>query len=464
MLKPAQVILLLVLAQTAAAEDLLEIYHQAMQGDPSLKSAQLTVDIGAAQAGQAFGQMLPQINASANWSENAQAVTQKTSRRVLVSATPPPTPLPTSPPIIKTITSSREVNNQYSGTRYYVSLSQTLVDFAKFWNWRRATRQEDQYAAELIEAQNKLISDVVERYFALLEAEDQLIYTSQEKQAVAKEREQIEKRYAKQLMKITDLYAVEARLDQIVAEEVLAESRLATSRESIRELTGSAPASLAKLTDKVEFQEIDGKIEQWIDMAASQNPALSAKVIAVDAAENNVIAQKSRHLPVVDLQLNYYDTNTGYQSSRTPEVQTQVAAINVNVPIFTGGTTSYQIDEAQQRLELSKNDNEASLRALVKETSDAFTTTNAAVKHVHAAQKALESAMKSCEAMERGLQLGAVTVGDLLQAQKTKFAAQRDLAQAKYSYLKNRIRFLHAIGSVSEQNLTEINDWLEGKH
>ena len=160
------------------------------------------------------------------------------------------------------------------------------------------------------------------------------------------------------------------------------------------------------------------------------------------------------------MQLNFYDTDTGYQSTRTAPIQTQVAAINVNVPIFNGGTTTHQLYEAKHRLEISKSDNEAALRNLLKETSDSFLTTNANARHVKAAVKSVDSAIKSRESMEKGLKYGVVTVSDLLKAQQGEFLALRDLSKAKYSYIKNRIRFLRALGSVNEQNIIEVNDWL----
>ena len=85
-----------------------------------------------------------------------------------------------------------------------MSLTQSVVDFAKFWEWRQAQEVENQYASELIEAQHVLIFNVVERYFAALDAEDQLNLSQQEKQATQNELEQVKKQYAKQLIKITD--------------------------------------------------------------------------------------------------------------------------------------------------------------------------------------------------------------------------------------------------------------------
>ncbi|MGZ5077544.1 MAG: TolC family protein, partial [Methylobacter sp.] len=159
-------------AQTAAAEDLITVYRQALEADPNLKSAEAKVEIGSAQKGQAFGQMLPQVTASGNWSANKQTFRGRT-----VST------------------------NNYNGTRYYVSLSQTLIDFGKFWEWRRASKVEDQYATEAIEANNQLMFNVVDRYFTMLETEDQLNFIKMEKQSTQKQLEQIQKRYAKQLLK-----------------------------------------------------------------------------------------------------------------------------------------------------------------------------------------------------------------------------------------------------------------------
>ena len=425
-------ITLSMLASSVEADDLLTVFRKAVDADPKLRSSQLMAEIGTAQKGQALGQMLPQVMGTANWSANDQNIQY------------------TNAPL----------QSHYKGTRYYVSLNQTLFDFAKYWDWRRASKIEDQYEAESTEAFNTLILDVVDRYFTTLEADDQLIYVHTEKLATEKQLQQIQKRFSKQLTKITDVYEVEARLDQLVADEIRAESELVTAQQSLRELTGETITSLCKIRPSIDYLPLEGDLQQWLDMAQSQNPLLFSKHLAIEAAENNVAVQKSKYLPVVDLQLNFYDTDTGYQSTRTAPIQTQVAAINVNVPIFNGGTTTHQLYEAKHRLEISKSDNEAALRNLLKETSDSFLTTNANARHVKAAVKSVDSAIKSRESMEKGLKYGVVTVSDLLKAQQGEFLALRDLSKAKYSYIKNRIRFLRALGSVNEQNIIEVNDWL----
>lgn len=431
--KRALFFIALLRANAVFSEDLLTVYRQALEADPTLKASALYVEIYNAQKGQALGAMLPQVTANANWSTNNQRVSGSTA----------------------------VATSDYYGTRYYLSANQTLIDFAKFWTWRRAQEVENQYIAENLAAEHTVIRNVVEKYFDVLEAEDLLLFYQNEKVATEKQLEQVQKRYAKQMLKVTDLYEVEARLDLIKASEIEAETLLVKAKASLTELTNTSPSSLFTLREDIEYKPLEGALEDWIAVAKSENPSLVARVRAIEAASDDVVVQKSKNLPVVDLQFNYYDTNTGYQSTRTPETEVQVAAINVTVPIFSGGTAMHQMSESRHRLTLAETENEAKIRALVKETSDAFLSSNASVRRIKASLKAFESAGKSREAREKGFGYGVETVTDVLIAQQGEFKAKRELSQAKYSYIKNRIRFMHAIGLISVENLMEINDWLQ---
>ena len=427
--------LILAQAPNAHSEDLLTIYQQALEADPESKAAALSVEISKAQSGAALGEMLPQINGSANWSGNDN----------------------TNP-------SARPENTTYMGTRYFVALNQTLFDFAKFWNWRRANSVEEQTDAQNTEAQHTLMHKVIEKYFAVLEAEDQLYFYQTEKNAMAKRLEQTQKQFEKQLVKITDVYEVEARLDQLKASEIEAETIVVTAKEALKELTNTPFTNLHKLKEQVDYKPLDGQLEQWIEVAKSENPSLAAQLKAIEAAQDGVAVQKSKFMPVVDLQLNYYDTNTGYQSAqitRSGSIQTQVAAINVSVPIFDGGVSIHRLFESEHRLEMAKNENEAKVRALVKETSDSFLSSNASVRRIAASDKALQSAKKSREAAEMGFKKGVLTITNILNAQQEEFKAKRELSQAKYAYIKNRARFMRSVGMITEQNIVEVNSWLQ---
>lgn len=418
------------ISRICIAEDLLTIYNQALEADPLTRSSEIKIKVGSDQKNQALGEMLPQINGSMNWSANKQTLGGGPS-------------------------------NGFSGNRYTISVNQTLLDFAKFWNWRRAQSVESQYALENVQAQQELMAKVVEKYFDVLEAEDEYELNKSEAELTEQELQQIKKEFEKQLVKITDVYAIEARLDQIKASIIEAEAKIITAKESLKELTNTNFTALAKLRDDVEYKNLEGKLADWLEVAKSENPSLAAQQHAIAAAENDVTTQQSRHLPVVELQLNYFNTNTGFQSAQTNQTDTQVAAINVNVPIFSGGITDSRVQEAKHKLIINKYDTDARLRELIKETTDTFTNTNASVRRIKATQKALESATKSRDAREVGFDYGVETISDVLKAQQDEYVVLRELSKARYGYIKNRMRFMQAIGMISEENLSEVNVWLK---
>jgi outer membrane protein len=57
-------------SEPVAAEGLLQVYQQALQADPKLRTAEYTLEMVSAQSGQALGQLLPQVNGTVNFSKN----------------------------------------------------------------------------------------------------------------------------------------------------------------------------------------------------------------------------------------------------------------------------------------------------------------------------------------------------------------------------------------------------------
>ncbi len=415
---------------SSLAEDLLTIYQQALQADPRIHSSALELQISESREWQTIGEMLPQVTGSANWSANNQRV-------------------------------DGNGTSNFHGTRYTLSLSQSLFDFGKFWSWRRSQKVIGQATAEHKEILNSLMFDVVERYFSVLEAVDQLKLVHQNKEMTQKQLEQVKKRYAKQLLKVTDVYEIEARLDALVADKIEAENILAVAKENLTELTNKAPKALQVLGGQFDFKPIGGEIKDWVAVAKAQNPTIAAQLSSIDVASDDVVVQKSAHLPIIEFQLRYTLADTGFDSATRPETETQVAAININVPLFSSGVVYHRVNEAQHKLTITKHDYEIKTRAVIKETKDAFLTTNSNYRRIQAIEKSLKSAVKSREAIVKGFSYGMETIMDVLDAGQHEYRIRRDLSQAKYNYIVNKLRFFYITGMINEGNLKEVNDWLQ---
>ena len=416
--------------QYAYAEDLISIYTKALQADPTLIASQYKVAMGEAQRGQAGGALLPQISGNINLSMNDRY-------------------------------SSGFGSESYTGERYNVRLTQSVIDLPRYWDWDRSKEVVGQYKAENKDAEDALMLDVVERYFIALEERDNLFLVQQEKETTKTQLKQFKKQYKKQIIKITDVLEIEAKLDSLEADEIEAETKFILAKEKLSELTGEKVEFLDELKADIEFSLIEGDLSQWIDQAKKINPALEATQKSIAAALSDVAQQKTKHLPVVDLQLSYNISNTGFESSQQPEIETQVAALNMNVPIFSGGTTTRRADEAAQKLEIAKQENIAKLREIIRQTRDSYLSSNASLRRIKASEKALESSTKSRAAMEKGFKYGVQTISDVLISQAREFRAKRDLLQSKYFHIKSKMWFKRVVGDINEESMEEINAWLQ---
>ncbi len=418
----------------ALSDDLLSVYRAAVAGDPRLKLAQSRLGIGMARQQQAAGSLLPQLHGGGSFSENRQDLEQGALSN-----------------------GSRE---SFSGEKYNLVLSQSLFDMPKYYYWQSQKKLGLQYAAEQVDVKQQLMLDVVIGYFAVLEAKDALELVGHEIVATERLLQQVEVLYEKQLARITDLLDVRANYDMLLADRVLAESQLAITREQLQELTGSVVGELQPLRSEVVFTSIEESLGQWVQKVAAKNPALAGLNNAIAAESYSLKEKKANRLPVVDLQVSHQKSDIGYENSSRPQTTTDYVGVNVNVPLFTSGVNAGRIDEAEQRLEMAHYGYETEYRALIKEVRDALLQANANVRRIEATKKALDSALKAYDAMEKGFSLGASTSADVLDAQRNVFRTRKDLNQARYSYVLNRTRLFKASGLVSLSELEQINQWL----
>jgi len=57
--------------------------------------------------------------------------------------------------------------------------------------------------------------------------------------------------------------------------------------------------------------------------------------------------------------------------------------------------------------------------------------------------------------------VGTRTTVDVLDARRRLYSSQRNLAVSKYDYLKNIIQLKQAAGTLSKDDLVQINNWLK---
>lgn len=422
----------------AFADDLLSVYQLAEQNDPQFRAAAADYQANQEARDQGLAPLLPQLNLSGSMSENTTD--------------------------IKTFVSdpSREGSTDYESTSYSLTLSQAIYHHDYYVQLRQANAQVARAEANFSNAKLDLIVRVAQRYFDYLAAIDNLSFARAEQKAIEQQLNQTRQRFNVGLTAITDVHEAQARYDQSVAQTISAENQLAIARENLREITGQPHEQIAKLGEDSPLVRPDPEnIQHWVDTALERSLSLIAAEKARLIAEEEVKRVRAGHYPTLDLVADhtYSDVEGGLFGAR--ETEDTAISLQLNVPIYSGGLVSSQTREAAARYIQSKELYEQQRRAIERQIRSAYLSVIANISQVKAFAQALESSRIALEATEAGFEVGTRTAVDVLNSQRELYRARRDYAQSRYNYILETFRLKQATGILSEQDLKQVNTWLQ---
>ncbi|WP_350940059.1 outer membrane channel protein TolC [Vibrio metschnikovii] len=411
----------------AWADDLAQIYDQAKQNDPQLLSAAARREAAFEAINSSRSSLLPQINLTAGYNLTRSDVDARDSDRLSTG-----------------VSFTQELYNRSS----WVSL-----DTAE----KQARQADAQYAA----VQQGLMLRVAQAYFEVLSAQDNLEFVRAEKAAVARQLEQTKQRFDVGLSAITDVHDAQAQYDSVLAQEVLADNTLINSYESLREITGQGYSQLSILdTQRFSASRNTESMQALIERAQQQNLALLSSRIAQDVAKDNIALASSGHLPSLKLNggYNYARESNSNNSANNTDF---TIGLNLNVPLYTGGNVTSLTKQAEHAFVAASQDLEATFRSVVKDVRAYNNNINASIGALRAYEQSVISARSALEATEAGFEVGTRTIVDVLDATRRLYDANRNLSSARYDYILNRLQLSQAIGSLSEQDILDINAGLQ---
>jgi outer membrane protein len=413
------------------AADILEVYRDAASTNPQLYGA--AADRRAIQEikPQARALLLPSLSGSGVYSRS-EGVRQDSNQL------------------------GRSNRSSSDNRSFDVTLSQPLYNRESRYRIRQANVVVDQADADFVTIQQNLILTVVERYFDVLAAIDNLTFRTADKGAIGRQLEQARRRFEVGLVTITDVLEAQARFDLAVADEIDARNQVASSREALREITGEYYDLFQRLDDNAPIEPVDPTDpDAWVAIALENNPEVVSSRLNVASAQENIEIQKSGHYPTVDLQGRYFDSNTGSIDSDGSEILLQL-----NVPFYQGGAVNSRTREAAFQFESAKELLEEVQRDTILQTRDAYRGLETARSRIQALGQARVSNESSLEATQAGFDVGTRTIVDVLNAERNLLEAIRDLSISRYDYIVNRLRLLRAAGKISSQDIRAINAWL----
>jgi outer membrane protein len=299
-----------------------------------------------------------------------------------------------------------------------------------------------------------------------LAALDNLEFSEAEQESIGRQLEQTKQRFEVGLVAITDVHEAQARFDLATANSIAAENQLDNARESLRTLTGQYHTNLAVLSDKTPFvaRPDPDSIEAWTEIALENNFELLASQHAVEQARENVKLQRADYYPSVGLSASYTRnegddvlTNSGFVSGDSDSTS---VSVNLSMNLYEGGRTRAQTRQAAFDLTQSQEFYEETLRAVQRRVRSGYLGVISGVSQVSALKQAVVSNESALQAAEAGFEVGTRTTVDVLNARSILFSAINDHAQSRYDYILAWLGLLQAAGTLEEEDLQRINQWL----
>ena len=434
--------LLLFVSGNVASDSLLDIYNDALENDPQYKSAEFSYLSGKEIKVQGRAALLPNVTLSAqtNWNEYYQL---------------------------------GELQNEYNNFSTAARITQPLIRLDSWFKYRQSKFLTDAAEADFAYSQQTLIVRTAELYFGVLRAIDNLNAARSEERAIKKQLDQIHQRYEVGLSAITEVQEAQLAYDLSLAAKIRSEGAVYTAKESLNALVGREIVSLNGLVNDLNVSNpVPDSKEEWTKKAIENNFRLKAATLRKFASKNNARSVASDHLPKIDIvgtqiesetnQYTFDGVNTGglFNITIPDETQRDTYSLQLSMPIFQGGAVISRTKQAYAESNKSSEDALFTERSVIQDVRSQFSSVVTLVANLKAQKQAVISATSALEATKVGYEVGTRNIVDLLQAEKNLYSAEKDLSNAKYDYLITTLRLHLAAGTLSPENLIEINNLL----
>lgn len=422
------------------AEDLMDIYKEALQKDTVLNQAKANADAAHAGISQATAALLPQID------------------------------------VVGSITKTRSnYVDAYQGrasnkvAQAGATLSQAIWRHSSWVNRSIAEKTATLNDLAYADAQQNLILRVSTAYFNVLNAAETLEYQKANNQALKRQLDEAEKRLNVGLIAETDKLEAQAAYDLSTANVISAENALINSYEQIRALTGNTITvkQLAELdVNKFDTPKVNETLQKLIKRAEENNIALQEAVVSRDIAKDNITLAQTGHEPTLDFNASVKTGYTNYTHENTTagwvdnNSWSKSVGLTLNIPIYHGGATSAAVDKATANYVAQSEALENAHRTLLTNVNNSYNDVNAAISKVTAYKNSVASAKSALDATVAGYDVGTRTMTDVLDATQNLYNAMQQSAQSRYDYILSRLNLMYTQGDLKVEHINQINNSL----
>ncbi|MFJ4453023.1 TolC family outer membrane protein [Pseudomonas sp. NPDC089392] len=434
MKRPCLMLCLLGLSVQASAMDLKQAWDLLQYQGPIYRAA-----VHEKQAGgenRAIGQagLLPQINAAAYFNR---------------------------------VNGSQRQNGQdndldYDSKGANVRLRQPLFNKQKMAEYHQGQQRAD-YSVAVFDAKSQDAAvRLADAYFDVLLASETITLAKAKLNAFEEQLASAKRRKELGAGTITDIDESVARRDLADADLIEAQDNLVNARRKLEEYIGETPQSLTTLQPGFNTPPLmPGNLQDWLVKAQADSPLIHARRYNYELAEEEVKRARAGHYPTLDFVAGYTAGSSQSISELNQRNHYSSIGLELNIPLYSGGSTSALTRQASANSSKALDELDATRQEVISGTTREYRGVQSGALRIHALEKAVASNERSLTSTRKGFKEGGTsTNSDVLNAEELLYDARHDLFEAKLNYLMSRLRLASSVGSLGDDDIEQINDYL----
>ena len=425
-------------AGQAGAVTLQQAYEAALKNDPTYRMS--FYDKEAAKENRVLGRsnLLPSVSASLSTSRNVADIDNMGTDFLGRPA--------------RSITHPR-----YISRSNVIQLRQPILNLEGIARYRQGNVQAQQGEAAFEAGTDEVTVRVVSAYMDVLYADDQVALSEVSRNMYQEMMHVNQRLFQKGEGTKTDMLETQARLDLAEAQLTEAKDNAVAARETLAGIIGMDPGPLDRLGDGFKPAAVQpGTFEDWEKIAREHNHELAAARLATENARLDIDRNRAGHYPRVDFVAAYSKGDAESINTYTQNSVNRTIGVQVSIPIYQGGAINATTRQAAANYARAQADVDARTSKILVELRKAHSLVVSSVHKIEALEKAVASGKLLMTATEQSIKGGVRINLDLLNAQQQLYTSQRDLAQARYTYMIGLLRLRAAAGTLDSSAVREV--------
>jgi outer membrane protein len=409
----------------------------ALQHNPALKAAGMSVETAEADLAKARARFLPTVNFAEtyNYSNNpTQVFMNKLNQRVFTAQ--------------DFLLNNLNYPNAFGDFRTGLVMRQPLFQGGEaYLGYKQAQLGREMAAAYVLSSRQQLLFQVTQAYFGLQLAQERLAVVQQARHTAAAHLKIVQTRFQAGTVVNSDVLSAQVHLAKLTQEEMTAASQVKIARSALATVVGLPEAGERPLAPAPrEAAPLPPKLDDLQQTAQEKRPDLKQLELAARVAQQESNKARFNYLPRMHV-VAEYDVDQRRLFGSSADSYTVMALLNFN--LFNGLTDLAKVRETRAK-EAQARDLKRDLEDRVRhQVTEAILNLKTAHARLQVAETAVAQAKESLRLIRLRYESGLTILVDLLTAEDAAKNADLSRVAALFDTYLAQAGLDLALGTIS---------------